>query len=422
MRGTHQTLAFLLALAFVLTSGCDDPPAAPTVQIEIINAEGENPAMDADRVEIRIAQEEREPFVVDGEVVEGYFDLPIEVASLTRETRLSARFYLEDTLIAHGATPSFIPAVSGGLARIVVAPPGTCGVLRGAELAMPRSRIGVARADSFVLLAGGDDRDGASGAIEFFDLLRIATDALPEVAPLGSSRAVTLSASRVLIASALRGITIFDLADLENREPGIELMSDSQAVVSRGGSGAVIVDGTQAHFLDTRGAVESVTLSSERVEPAVSWLGREALIVGGGGGVETVSASGVSEVLREEVVTGSGIAFPRDGFITYIDTESTRAVRVGECPGACTEEALPYAPRAGTSAAGSYLIGGEGSRQVDQVTDAGDVEPAFELVHPRRDARGIALASGVLFVFGGEGAEGPRDEVELCVPTSLQQE
>ncbi len=418
MRSTQRALAFVFVL-LCGALGCDDPPAAPTVVIEIINALGDNPATEADRVEIRIAQEDRDPFVVEGDVTDGLFDLPIEVASLTRETRLSVRFFAEDELLSHGASPSFIPAVSGGLARIVVAAPGSCAVLRGAELAFPRHSIGAARADSFVLLAGGSDRDGPSGAIEFFDLLRAATDALPDAEPFGDARAVTLSASRVLITSALRGVTMFDLANLDMREPPVDLLSDSRAIVSRGGSGAVLVDGAQAHFIDARGSIESVALMSERAEPAIAWLGRSALVLGGGGGIETVAAGGALESLREEVIAGSGAVFSRASGVTYVDQESGRALRFRDCPGACVEEGMAYLPREGAAVAGRYIVGGDGSRTVDEVVETGDITPAFELVHPRRDARGVALFSGVLFVFGGEGAEGPRDEVEICVPTTL---
>ncbi|MBW2191182.1 MAG: hypothetical protein JRG93_16660, partial [Deltaproteobacteria bacterium] len=71
----------------------------------------------------------------------------------------------------------------------------------------------------------------------------------------------------------------------------------------------------------------------------------------------------------------------------------------------------------------ALLIGGEGSRLVDEVRwSAADVriEPLLQLDVPRAGAAGIVLESGAFIVAGGDDGASIRQDFEFCVPAALE--
>jgi hypothetical protein len=98
------------------------------------------------------------------------------------------------------------------------------------------------------------------------------------------------------------------------------------------------------------------------------------------------------------------------------------------CPACAVSEGPPWA-RARAGAAGVatragvlWLIGGDEGGAASAATDrvvwsegAPRIEPGPDLVAARSEAAVIEHASGIVSVFGGRGADGARDDVELCL-------
>jgi len=72
----------------------------------------------------------------------------------------------------------------------------------------------------------------------------------------------------------------------------------------------------------------------------------------------------------------------------------------------------------------ALLIGGDASRQVDEVRwtgEAVEIRALLELDVPRAGAGGIVLESGAFIVAGGsDGVSIRRDDFEFCVPAALE--
>lgn len=421
---------------------CSDGPSRLQIAVAVVTASGGDPLTAAafDSVTVEVAQEDR-PVTRVTRRLDGSFDVPIEIGSLTSETRVRVRLDGAEPWV--GAPPAFVPVASAGLVRVVVGPAGSCATVPEAELPAVLERPAMTRVETFALVAGGRDDSGPSTSVAFVDLVRFFSDALdPLTLGSGYGRAAFLGVGRAVVVTE-GGALLYDLADAEARNTplmpvhagagpaSVVVQRPGGAVIAGGEAAAAPVDGVTWIFEDGRALTS--TLAVPRRRAAALALDNFVVVAGGS------EAGPVAEVLNASTQESSPVAYEdgvrldpllvRDGDALWLigglgadGTVREDTVQLLGCPTACRAEAGPSwaTARAGAVFADGYLVGGD--ERVERVSfRAGvwTVEPAFELQAPRREPLAMVFESGVLVVVAGSDDAGPRNDVEICWPEAL---
>jgi hypothetical protein len=471
----------VIVLVLVAACGGDDNPL---IDIAIVTPAGDTPLEGFETIGVTVRQGEGEAIVSEGTVSADGFDVRVTIDDFVNPVDLAVTLSGPAGTVVGGAPSFVPGETGrsgdvAGLVVVAVGPPRTCAVLSELSLEDRRRALGLSRQGTFAAALGGIDASGPSDVASYLDLLRLGfedemdptTTRLPPFpTPLGATRAYGFSNSRALVLSELEDPFVFDITGRCDAEGEVDCYqrlvpaglhggaaSTSGALVLSNG-GVVVVGGTdrdgsrsdEVTWLDAEGVGSRTYLSTARESPRLVELeGGAVLVVGGELG------GAYAEVIRREDIDGSPIADPRvDGIVRvggmlHADPTGRSALLVGGetpderllpetelftgCPGACRIEAGPtwdgarYAPtQVQRARAGGLIIGGGDPpvATIDTMVWDDPTRVRFEthgdLAVGRRGAAALALANGVVFVAGGTDDSGPRLDVEVCFPDSVE--
>lgn len=420
-------------------------------QAVIVDGDDGNPALGTDATTLRIGIQEGTLPAQEFEypITDGDFDAYLEFSAFSALTRL--RVEIEgDTTELLTAPPAFVPAVSGGLLRVVTAAPLSCERVAFNTLEAPRAFFGMVLSGTFALVVGGTS--ATDEQVEYFDALEWESRLFEEtfsLSDLGETRAASIDEGKILVLPSRTAPFIFDMFNATRRITSVVLHAGagpSSALVSVPGAGAMVIGGevggraqAAVSLIQPDGKVRSLTLSEPRSGASAAALGANVLVAGG-------NVEGNAEVLQEGEASGQPITGSMDGMrqagLLVSDGES-RAIWMGGtdadgalrldtlrfdgCPDDCESSSGPDWSTARLNALqperSRLVIGGNGSRLVDEVrwTDI-DVEiwPLLQLNAPRAGAGGLVLESGAFVVAGGDDGVNVLDDFEFCVPAALE--
>jgi len=460
-------LALLAPLALLaLPMGCKNDPGAVYFDLEVVRADGKSPLADGDvnHVRIDVRQGGGTVRTLESDVGDGG-DFDLRQAVDDTGAPLSIRVELtgpERPLL--GAPPPFAAVETvnlGQLVRIPVGPSGACMRLADIELAAGERSAGVARLGSFALVVGGIEAEGPSGRAGYLDLLAPGSGTFDDLSDsLGATQAVAMSDDVALVVSDSGAPLRYDLSVESMRRMPLELhdgAGGASAVASRSAGGAAVVGGAAADgepvdgvsWVGADGSVATTHLATPRANPAIAPLGSDALLVAGGmaEGEPLVELAQPGEPTGEVVLEAPDHGV-RDGGYLVVDAVSDRAMLLGGSDGSgavradtlrldgcssgsCEASGGPAWPEARAGVAvvadpegGAWLVGGAGpSSRVERVRwsdGTPGIALATTLAAGRDGAGAFLLRSGVLWVVAGQGAGGPRRDVELCFPDELR--
>jgi len=441
-----------MALLALAAGACgDDESSGPVFTITIQKPSGADPLEGIHTARIAVKQGEADTAIAEEAVGADGFDIRLDLTDQLTPTAVTVE--LEgDGVRRVGAPPPFVPAELFAAELIIpVGEPGTCGPIADASIGTPRVAPGLSRHGTFALVIGGVPAEGGSDEAGFLDLLDYGRGELGDVSrPMGRTRAIPYSTARSIILSEESEPFRYDIGSSDRPElagglhegagldSGALALGREGAVVVGGGPEAMPVD--DVTWVDAEGGTVRTDLSTGRWRPSLARVGSRVLVVGG-------NAEGAwAERIERSTGTGEALdAVPdgeRTGGILLSDPSSERALLVGgvdaagdprtdtvlfDCSAGCTAAAGPSWDRARTGVTpvafrigGGLLLGGEGPvARVDQVifdVDGVRIEPWGDLQGARADAAAMALPSGIVYVLGGAGPEGPRGDVEVCFP------
>ncbi|MCZ6807552.1 MAG: hypothetical protein O7F08_11405 [Deltaproteobacteria bacterium] len=446
---------FLLGLVCVCVSvgawACEDDPAPFVFQGFVVDGENGNPAAGTDATTLRIGIQEGERSAQELEypITDGQFDALLSFESFVDQTRI--RVTIEGpTADLVTAPPSFVPALTGGLMRVVTTVPGSCERIAFNFMEAPRASFGMVQSDTFAFLVGGTEP--AQEQVEFLDALEWESRLFVEdlsLSNLGPTRAASVDENQILVLPSNATPFIFDMQNTLNRITLVVLHAGAgtrSALVSIPGIGAMVIGGelsgeaqAAVSLVEPGGAVTSLQLSEPRSGPVAATLGTDVLVVGG-------DPLGNAELLREGSSTGEPVTSLMDGIReggVLVGDGQTRALFVGGtddvgalrqdtvrfdgCPDSCVSSSGPPWTTARLEVLqpvqSALLVGGTNSRLVEEVRwSASEVEIAslLELRAPRAAPGGIVLESGVFIVGGGNDGVSPREDFEFCAPPQLE--
>ena len=442
--------AVLLGLVCVCASACSDDPVPFVFQAFVVDGENGNPAAGTDATTLRIGIQEGERPAQELEypITEGQFDAVLSFESFVDQTRI--RVAIEGlTIDLVTAPPSFIPALTGGLMRVVTTAPGSCESIGFNFMEAPRTSFGMVQSDTFALLVGGTE--ATQEQVEFLDVLEWESRLFEQdlsLTNLGPTRAASVDENQILVLPSNAPAFIFDMDDALNRIMPVVLHAGAgprSALVSIPGVGAMVIGGelggeaqAAVSLVMPEGQVTSLQLSEPRSGPAATTLGTDVLVVGG-------DPVGNAELLREGSSTGEPVTSLIDGIrevAVLVGDGQTRALLVGGtddtgalrqdtvrfdgCPQGCVAMTGPTWTTARLEvlqpAQSTLLVGGTSSRLVEEVRwSTSDVEIASLLLlnAPRAAPGGIVLESGMFVVGGGNDGVSPRADFEFCAPDRL---
>lgn len=356
-----------------------------------------------------------------------------------------------------GALPAFVADETTGTVRIVVGPPGRCGVVYGATLRAPRSGAGAATIGTFAIVAGGEAPTATSRTIEFFDLLvqRPSSVEIALDAPLGQTQLVRLAAKRALVVGSNDAALILDLTSSATPLSPVALHAGAgarSATVALADRGAVVLGGDDSGvpsdavtWVSSDGSTQSSHLLAPRRDPAAVAVG-DLVIVAGGAAAGAPAIEWIDAITHDAHATDPAVDDgARFGAVLSVAPGATHAYLFGGvdasgvpradalafelCPAPCRAVAMPWldasppgAGRAVATTVGTVVLPStapaDALRGVVWSADAphADVRP-LEL--PRTRAAGAELAAGIAAVFGGSDPDAPRDDVELCFPADV---
>jgi hypothetical protein len=430
---------------------CNESSARFVFEARIVDGQNGNPAAGTDATTLLIGIQEGELPAQEYEypITDGDFEALLEFALFSRPTRIRVEIEGETTQLL-SAPPAFVPAVSGGILRVVTAAPSSCERVTFDLLEAPRAFFGMVQSGTFALVVGGTSP--SEEQVEFLDLLEWESRLFSEeivLADLGATRAASIDEAEILVLPSNTGPFIFNMFDTTSRITPVELPNGAgprSALVSIPGVGAMVIGGEFAGeaqstvtLVEPGGDVTSLQLSAARSGPAATALGTDVLVVGG-------DAEGTAEVLIDGAAVGQPVAGVMDGVreaaILVGDGESralwmggTNAadilrqdtIRFDGCPDRCVSAAGPQwttARRNALQPAESELvIGGDATQLVDEVRWNGadvEIQQLLQLAVPRAGAGGIVLESGAFIVAGGDDGVSIREDFEFCVPASLE--
>lgn len=431
----------------VAALGCEESAGNLVFDVRIVDRTGGNPALDTDAeaLSITVQQAPTEPRTFEFAVVDGVFDAGVFIESISVSTK--ARIALTGpTTQLIGAPPPFVPAETLGTMTIVVGEPSTCGRLEGPRLATGRANLGASLFETFAFIAGGSENDPQ---VEFFDLLRQELGVFEvDLDQLGSAQVAAIADGQSLVVSMEAAPFIFNLADDDNRIVPVTLhdgAGPASALVTVVGQGTYVIGGddggaatSSVSVVDADGGVVERTLSVVREGAAVAGFGEHVLVVGGDatGSAELLSPTGETTPIEgfTDGVRSFGLLIANlagdeallIGGLDATDELRSDTVLFTGCPQSCVASVGPSwtESRAGTvtTVGSQLLIGGEGSRLVQEVrfTDgAVSIASVGELTVARSRAAATLLESGVLIVIGGHDGVAARDDIEICFPAEL---
>ena len=417
----------------------------------IVDGENGNPAAGTDATVLRIGIQEGELPAEEYEypITDGEFEAFLEFRAFTRPTRIRVEMQGATTELLT-APPMFVPSASRGSLRVVTSAPSGCERVTFDLMEAPRAFFGMVQSGTFALLAGGTS--ASAEQLEFFDALEWESRLFLEdlaLSDLGETRAASIDEVEILVLPSNAPPFIFNMLDATRRITPVVLHNGAgprSALVSVPGAGAMVIGGDVAgeaqsgvSLVGPEGQVTSLRLSEPRSGPAATPLGGDVLVVGG-------DVEGSAEILIDGATLGRPIAGVMDGVrevgLLVGDGES-RALLIGgsDAGGAVRQDTLRFdgcssscmsatGPQWTTArlaalqpAQSALVIGGEGSRLVDEVRwGAADVqiEPLLQLDVPRAGAGGIVLESGAFIVAGGDDGVSIREDFEFCVPAVLE--
>lgn len=451
--GVGARCRWFSALVVVLVFGGCEAPSGPSVAVEVIDPAGMNPAASGafDRIVVDLE--------IDGGVtryeapiVDATFELPVVFESMEQRQRFDVM--LEGPVErVYGASPSFVPASSGGLIRVPVQPLGACAVVAGLALDAPRHSMGLARLDTFLLALGGVDAAGDRRGGQFVDLLRLEPGGASDVGGLlGASQAVGLGALGAFAIGSTGLMLHYDFSvdpaavTSLGLHPGAAEESSLARLVDRALVVGGVLDGSpvaQASWVDAARQQTTLVMQAARRSAAVAAVGEEAWVAGGsatGPSLERITLEG------SDILDAAPAGESRFGGWLAVDPQSGRALLFGGvdelgqvradsvlfsgCPQSCVAAAGPSWPNARRGATyvpeARLIVGGElpSDRVEHLVFAATDVyfELAAQLAIPRARPAARSTEGGALWIVGGEGPAGPRDDIESCfvgAPTPL---
>lgn len=444
----------LLRLVCVCVSvcawACNDDPAPFVFQAFVVDGENGNPAAGTDATTLRIGIQEGERPAQELEypIIDGQFDALLSFESFVEQTRIRVTIEGPTTDLVT-APPSFVPALTGGLMRVVTTAPGSCERIAFNFMEAPRASFGMVQSDTFAFLVGGTE--ATQEQVEFLDVLEWESRLFEQdlsLPNLGPTQAASIDENEILVLPSNASAFIFDMADGLNRITPVALHAGAgprSALVSIPGIGAMVIGGqlgdeaqSGVSLVEPEGAVTLLQLSEPRSGPAATTLGTDVLVVGG-------DPVGNAELLRQGTSTGEPVTSLIDGIreaAVLVGDGQTRAllmggtddvgalrqdtVRFDGCPGSCSAMTGPTWTSARLEvlqpARSALLVGGTNSRLVEEVRwSTSDVEIASLLLlnAPRAAPGGIVLESGVFVVGGGNDGVSPLGDFEFCAPDRL---
>ena len=409
----------LLMLPFMVISGlvaCSDGPGAPVIEVSLITPAGDNPAQtNISQLQVELTEGDTLPQRFDAPVMDGTFDFPVSVEMF--DETLSIRTQLKGPgALLSGAPPLFKLGVTGGLVRFAMQAPGACEALQGVRLASASGRSFV-RNDTFLF----SFPDEVSNTLSFVDLLRLETGEFELPRAIPASRGVALSSVSTLLVADDGSAVIFNPGD--TAAPLIDVpLHDGAGVqstlVSRGALGAAVIGGeatTGVTWVSAEGGVTRTDLLTERANPSALWLGRDLMIVGGGGSVEVANVSLPVSTAKsgvEDLLDRRGPLTKVDANIAWFNSESERQLWLAGCPEACTVVAEQNLSLSNPVVDGVLLFDG---LSVYQLADEGYSE-SLDLQLSSDGAAITTFSSGVVLTAGGVSDD---KAVQICSPSAI---
>lgn len=460
----------LVLLLCLLASACEGSDGLIGPTIELIDPDGDNAARDVAEGSLSVAVRQESRVICDGDgdcvapIANGDFSLVLPIGSLQAPTELQLRITGGEQAL-FGATPAFLPFGEGIdllAVRPVMLPAMTCRVIdppalttSGAlALSRPRRDVAAIPRANLVLLAGGVEESGPSARVDRFD--QVVTEMLSSLAPteatIGPARGVTLRDDGSQLVSFVVGDGSSWRFVSQMGPPAAERVTTLHAeagfasTLVRLDRGAAVVGGAdgdgaavdQVSWVDELGAITAIARTTvPRAFSAAAFVGGEVVVVGGGTAERLERGGAGAAIALEGLPDGVGgalTASPDGAHLLYVGFDvdgapSAETHILRGCPDACTREDGPAwpSPRPGaaflrTEAGVLWIVGGEGSDEVDRVVWDGST-PRFErgptLAEARTGAAAFEQASGIVTVVGGEGPEGLSRSVEQCMPAGL---
>jgi hypothetical protein len=467
-----------LLLALALLAACGSDPV-PTLAMRIVTPAGLDPraAGGLERVVIRVRETPpgaapREVVVLEGDATT---DFALDYTLLSTASRIDVGVDLTGPAARLiGAAAPFVPDETDGAVDVLVGPPASCALRAGVTLAAPRGSAYAARLGSYALVAGGiATGSDAATRVELVDLL----GARPTVSdPLAIGGAPFDAADVAVVALSSRAALLLardrDEAMRYDLDAGAAARSTAVLVHvgARGGTlasratftvangGAAIVGGVDVAgapladitWIAADGSTTHGSLAVPRRAPAVLALDDGTLLVAGGAELagapllERIAEGAASAPLAstddDGIRRGAAlVAVPAAGAAFLLGgVDATGAPRTDvrifdACPGACTlvEDAelaalLPDATLASLPIGGALLAGGRdlsgaptGAAWFVTLAPTAprlSVVARLPLAAGRAGSAALVLPSGLVWLFAGSDASGPRDDVEVCFP------
>ncbi|NOY91231.1 MAG: hypothetical protein GXP55_08475 [Deltaproteobacteria bacterium] len=435
-------------MALCLLAACSNSPPPLVLDVRVVTPAGQNPVAGGgfDTASVRLREGDAELRELTAPVSGGRFDFTISFSELDPEIALGLELSGPANRLI-GAPPVFRPVLSGGSLVIPMGAPGSCESLAGLALDTPRADLGFAQAGTFALTVGGRKDGSVESDGRYLDLLLLtAGPAFDLGLSSGPTRAAAYSDDAILLLAEDQTSLLAEDVLPVILHAGAGPYS---AVASRPGGGLAVVGGGSADapvagvsYVDIVGTIERLSeLTTPRFRPAAALVGDRVWVAGGASGagalVEVISPGVAPRVLVPD--QGDGV---RLGAALFVDPLSPRALLLGgvdasggartdtwliSCAADCSatpgpvwdqaRDGVVYVPEA------RLLVGGDGpSALLERVvfdTGGARIEAAGRLVHARTHAAALSLASGLLWVVGGEDDAGLRRDVELCFPPEL---
>ncbi|MDH3817289.1 MAG: hypothetical protein OES21_01670, partial [Myxococcales bacterium] len=227
---------------------CNESSARFVFEARIVDGQNGNPAAGTDATTLLIGIQEGELPAQEYEypITDGDFEALLEFALFSRPTRIRVEIEGETTQLL-SAPPAFVPAVSGGILRVVTAAPSSCERVTFDLLEAPRAFFGMVQSGTFALVVGGTSP--SEEQVEFLDLLEWESRLFSEeivLADLGATRAASIDEAEILVLPSNTGPFIFNMFDTTSRITPVELPNGAgprSALVSIPGVGAMVIGG-----------------------------------------------------------------------------------------------------------------------------------------------------------------------------------
>ena len=462
MRRLIRRSSWLLALALLV--GCEGAGALE-LRIELIDELGQNAAADITQGTVTVVVRQGDVVLscvagpCSSPVQSGLFDLPVPIESLTALTRMQVGLEGGDEPLVGAAPP--LRVVGENLetgevpTRILMTPAGgDCTPLSIPSASSPGASMGLtqARRDAVAIdrrnthaIVGGISADGPTDRVDQYD--RVVMDVRPMLSPLtrpqGRVSGVRLSDDVSFVLGDGGWLIDPQMGPPRAREIALhEGASARSALVGLDFSGFAIVGGedtARVGWYATTGANVAETLMlTPRTAPLATRHRTGVLVVGGEAAgepaVEWMPVQGLSQAFdAPNAPRGSRggwlLHSPNHDSALWIGANGGEATFLFTCNGCPVElgprwnRARPGATGVRTERGSFWIVGGEGSRDIDIVTWDAERPSIVEGPSLRFERAGpivLEHTAGIVTVAGGEGPDGVfRADFEQCVPSEL---